>query len=136
MQATPWLSRTFIKLFSTDGSVDMRLYRCLPYLHKIRTDSSRPHHMLERQRPLVVGARVWLAVSNSDRNLADVQLVRLSYEISYNHALPILFPSQRGRSQYARGLLEHPLSTLHDSRLVVSVEMCEVRGELTRVGID
>lgn len=55
----------------------------------------------------------------------------LTYRISYNHALPVLFPSQQGgkRTQYARELLDHPLSTLYDSRLVISVEMCEVRGE-------
>lgn len=97
-------------------AVDMRLYRCLPYLHKIRADSQHPDHLLERQRPLVVGARLWLG------------LLRLAYEMSYNHALPVLFPSPPGkRNSYARELLEHPLSTLYDSRLVVSLELCEVR---------
>lgn len=51
--------------------------------------------------------------------------------MSFNHALPILFPSDRGRrTAYKRELLNHPLSNLYDSRLVISVEMCEVRGEL------
>lgn len=50
--------------------------------------------------------------------------------MSYNHALPILFPSNGGkRTRFKRELLEHPLSNLYDSRLVISVEMCEVRGE-------
>lgn len=44
-------------------AVDMRLFRCLPNLHKIRTAAQQPHSMLERQRPLVAGARTWLAVS-------------------------------------------------------------------------
>lgn len=47
---------------ATALAVDMRLYRCLPYLHKIRT-ARHPNRLLERQRPLVAGARVWLAVS-------------------------------------------------------------------------
>lgn len=44
-------------------SVDMRLFRCLPYLNRIRTQSLKPDSMLDRQRPLVAGARLWLAVS-------------------------------------------------------------------------
>lgn len=97
-------------------AVDMRLYRCLPYLHKIRTDSHQPDHLLERQRPLVIGARLWLG------------LLRLAYEMSYNHALPVLFPAPPGqRNTHARELLDHPLSTLFDSRLVISLELCEVR---------
>ncbi|CAK9785120.1 hypothetical protein CC85DRAFT_42268 [Cutaneotrichosporon oleaginosum] len=97
-------------------AIDMRLYRCLPYLHKIRTEAQNPNLMLERQRSLVVGARIWLS------------LVRQAYEMSFNHALPILFPSDHGRrTSFKRDLLDHPLSNLYDSRLVISVEMCEVR---------
>ncbi|BEI80902.1 hypothetical protein CcaverHIS002_0200620 [Cutaneotrichosporon cavernicola] len=100
---------------ATALAVDMRLYRCLPYLHKIRT-ARDPDRLLERQRPLVVGARVWLA------------LMRLSYEMSFNHSLPIQFNTPQGkRTQYARELLEHPLSNLNDSRLVIACEMCELR---------
>lgn len=52
--------------------------------------------------------------------------------MSYNHALPILFPSGgEQRTQYKRELLDHPLSNLYDSRLVISVEVCEVRGMFT-----
>lgn len=125
----------------------MRLYRCLPYLHKIKCDARQPHHMLERQRPLVVGARLWLAVSIYLPALSKkVPMLMVSslfawlmsaytatnltdhLRISYNHALPILFPSQGGkRTQYARELLDHPLSTLYDTRLVISTEMCEIR---------
>ncbi|TXT06345.1 uncharacterized protein COLE_05676 [Cutaneotrichosporon oleaginosum] len=100
---------------ATALAVDMRLYRCLPYLHKIRT-ARHPNRLLERQRPLVAGARVWLA------------LMRLSYEMSFNHSLPIQFNSPHGkRTQYARDLLDHPLSNLNDSRLVTACEMCELR---------
>lgn len=95
-------------------AVDMRLYRCLPYLHKIRKDSRHPDRLLERQRPLVVGARTWLAI------------VRLSYEMSFNHSLPIQFGSPQ-RLQYARELIDHPYSTPLDSRLVIACEMCEQR---------
>ncbi|BEJ09071.1 hypothetical protein CcaverHIS641_0511650 [Cutaneotrichosporon cavernicola] len=97
-------------------AIDMRLYRCLPYLHKIRSEARKPNLLLERQRSLVVGARIWLS------------LVRQAYEMSFNHALPILFPSDRGRrTAFKRELLDHPLSNLYDTRLVISVEMCEVR---------
>jgi hypothetical protein len=43
--------------------MDMGLYRCLPYL--IRTGMGRGKHaaQLEKERPVVVGARVWMAVS-------------------------------------------------------------------------
>lgn len=95
-------------------AIDLRLYRCLPYLHKIRKDSRHPDRMLERQRPLVVGARTWLAI------------VRLSYEMSFNHSLPIQFGSMQ-RLQYARELIDHPYSAPLDSRLVIACEMCEKR---------
>ncbi|GMK59747.1 hypothetical protein CspeluHIS016_0803530 [Cutaneotrichosporon spelunceum] len=95
-------------------AIDMRLYRCLPYLHKIRSEAQNPNLLLERQRSLVVGARIWLS------------LVRQAYEMSYNHALPIQFPSDKGRrTMFKRQLIDHPLSNLYDTRLVISVEMCE-----------
>lgn len=54
--------------------------------------------------------------------------MRLSYEMSFNHSLPIQFNSPHGkRTQYARDLLDHPLSNLNDSRLVTACEMCELR---------
>lgn len=98
-------------------AVDMRLFRCLSALHEIRT-AGKAHQMVERQRPLVAGARTWLA------------LVKQSYEESFNHALPVQFSCPPGeRSAHARELLDHPLSNLHDSRLVVSVELLECRGK-------
>lgn len=55
------------------------------------------------------------------------------HRMSFNHALPILFPSPGGkRTLFKRELLDHPLSNLYDSRLVISVEMCEVRGTVSR----
>lgn len=51
-----------------DGRVDMRLFRCLGYLYSTRND---PHRTNEKQRALVAGARVWLAVSPTRFTLAD-----------------------------------------------------------------
>ncbi|KAL1409275.1 hypothetical protein Q8F55_006108 [Vanrija albida] len=102
-------------------AVDMRLYRCLPYLYKIRTQSKKPDAHLERQMPLIAGARVWLA------------LVKQSYEMSFNHAQPIQFSgSLQDRIPYARELLQHPLSTVYDSRFLVSIELCAAREDAFR----
>lgn len=120
----------------------MRLYRCLPYLHKIRTEARNPNLLLERQRPLVVGARIWLSVgskiickanpSSCARPTSTPVPFTTDARMSFNHALPILYPSDHGRrTAFKRELLDHPLSNLYDSRLVISVEMCEVRGERT-----
>lgn len=57
--------------------------------------------------------------------------------MSFNHALPVQFscpPNER--SAYARELLDHPLANLHDSRLVVSVELLECRGRCLQNRVD
>lgn len=41
----------------------MDLHLCLPYLAKTGMGRDRTPEELERERPLVAGARVWLAVS-------------------------------------------------------------------------
>jgi hypothetical protein len=42
--------------------VDMDMHRCLPVLHKQGMGAGKTPSELERDRPLVIGARVWLAV--------------------------------------------------------------------------
>lgn len=102
-------------------AVDMGLFRCLPHLHRMSSNPNPTRESIERQRPLVVGARIWLA------------LVKLTYEMSLTHALPLPFPSPAHYpADYARELLEHPLSTIYDARLVVSVEMLQVRETVFR----
>lgn len=50
--------------------------------------------------------------------------------MSYNNALPVPFASPLAESaQYARELLDHPLSNIYDSRCVVTVEMLMTRGK-------
>jgi hypothetical protein len=51
--------------------------------------------------------------------------------MSLTHALPLPFPSHYPYD-YARELLKHPLSTILDARLVVSVELLQVRETVFR----
>ena len=44
-------------------AVDMDMHRCLPTLHKTGMGGNKTADELEKDRPLVVGARIWLAVS-------------------------------------------------------------------------
>jgi len=85
-------------------AVDMRLYRCLPYLHKIRTDSRKPHHMLEKQRPLVVGARLWLAVRVLPHLLTDCSARPASLRdlIQPRPACPVPVPGREADTVRAR----------------------------------
>lgn len=43
--------------------VDMDMHHCLPVLHKQGMGAGKTPEELEKDRPLVIGARVWLAVS-------------------------------------------------------------------------
>lgn len=45
-----------------DLSMEMGLYRCLPQLVKTGMGAYKSPADLEKDRPLVIGARVWLAV--------------------------------------------------------------------------
>jgi hypothetical protein len=45
-------------------SSDMDLHLCLPYLAKTGMGRGKTVEELETERPLVAGARVWLAVSS------------------------------------------------------------------------
>jgi hypothetical protein len=42
----------------------MGLYRCLPYLAETGMGAGKDVQALEEERSLVVGARVWIAVSD------------------------------------------------------------------------
>jgi hypothetical protein len=42
--------------------MDMGLYRCLPYLSQTGMGAGKSAAELADERPLVVGARLWLAV--------------------------------------------------------------------------
>lgn len=43
--------------------VDMEMHRCLPVLQEQNMGAGKTPEELEKDRPLVIGARVWLAVS-------------------------------------------------------------------------
>lgn len=43
-------------------AMDMGLYRCLPHLAKMGMGTGKTVSELEEERPLVIGARIWLGV--------------------------------------------------------------------------
>ena len=45
----------------------MDMHRCLPVLHKSGMGAGKTPDELEKERPLVIGARVWLAVRTVHR---------------------------------------------------------------------
>ncbi|BEJ04565.1 hypothetical protein CcaverHIS641_0203820 [Cutaneotrichosporon cavernicola] len=94
--------------------VDMRLFLCLAHLRDQGGDT-------ERQRALIAGARVWLA------------LVKQSYEMSYNHALPLQFPVGE-TMKHARAYVAHPMMNIWDARTVVALELLVVREPLFHPG--
>ncbi|KAL1405691.1 hypothetical protein Q8F55_007357 [Vanrija albida] len=99
--------------------VDMGLFKCIPYLLRMRDNWNKSPEFLDRQRPLMIGARIWLA------------LVKLTYEMSLNYHLPLPFPAPSTfRMDQARPILEHPLATTLDARFMVSVELLQVREPL------
>ncbi|GMK58668.1 hypothetical protein CspeluHIS016_0601100 [Cutaneotrichosporon spelunceum] len=92
-------------------AMEMGLYRCLPHL--VRTGmgaGATGTGGLEAERPLVVGARVWLAVCKAE------------YEMAFNQGRPLLI-GEESSVALARRLLDHPLSTREDSRLVAACEL-------------
>lgn len=60
----------------------MDMHRCLPVLHKSGMGAGKTPDELEKERPLVIGARVWLAVRSSCKSwtTANIQLTKLAYE--------------------------------------------------------
>ena len=52
--------------------VDMEMHRCLPVLQEQNMGAGKTAEELEKDRPLVIGARVWLAVSANRRNWSRV----------------------------------------------------------------
>ena len=61
----------------------MDMHRCLPVLHKSGMGAGKTPDELEKERPLVIGARVWLAVSSGKSSSAKwlmLQLTKLAYE--------------------------------------------------------
>ncbi|BEI81222.1 hypothetical protein CcaverHIS002_0203820 [Cutaneotrichosporon cavernicola] len=117
-------SLTILSLYTAHGwraschalslAVDMRLFLCLAHLRDQGGDT-------ERQRALIAGARVWLA------------LVKQSYEMSYNHALPLQFPVGE-TMKHARAYVAHPMMNIWDARTVVALELLVVREPLFHPG--
>ncbi|WOO83172.1 Protein priB [Vanrija pseudolonga] len=106
---------------ATTIAVDMGLFKCIPYLLRMRDSWNKSPEFLERQRPLIIGARIWLA------------LVKLTYEMSLNYHLPLPFPAPTHfKAEQTRAILDHPLATTLDARFMVSVELLQVREPLLR----
>ncbi|KAK8866058.1 hypothetical protein IAR55_001209 [Kwoniella newhampshirensis] len=90
-------------------AMDLGLYKCLPYLLESGMGVGKTPEEIENERPVVVGARVWLT------------LFKLEYEMSFAYGRPGLFSSE-STIKNARKLLKHPLSLPTDARLVSSCE--------------
>ncbi|BEI91625.1 uncharacterized protein CcaverHIS019_0404450 [Cutaneotrichosporon cavernicola] len=91
-------------------AMEMGLYRCLPHLVRTDMGAGKGDAALEIERPLVVGARVWLAVCKAE------------YEMAFNQGRPLLI-GEESSVALGRRLLDHPLSTREDSRLVAACEL-------------
>ncbi|BEJ14663.1 hypothetical protein CspHIS471_0404300 [Cutaneotrichosporon sp. HIS471] len=91
-------------------AMEMGLYRCLPHLVRTGMGAGKGDAALEVERPLVVGARVWLAVCKAE------------YEMAFNQGRPLLI-GEESSVALGRRLLDHPLSTPEDSRLVAACEL-------------
>ncbi|ORY25445.1 hypothetical protein BCR39DRAFT_287210 [Naematelia encephala] len=94
--------------------MDMDLQRCLPRLVNSITDKGFVGDVGERERRLVAGARVWLA------------LTKMKIEMALNYCRPELFPDNTVVT-FGRRFLNHPLSLPGDSRLVAAIELHSLR---------
>ncbi|KLT44131.1 hypothetical protein CC85DRAFT_283918 [Cutaneotrichosporon oleaginosum] len=91
-------------------AMDMGLYRCLPYLSQTGMGAGKSAAELADERPLVVGARLWLALYKSE------------FEMAFNLGRPALFAAE-DTITHARRFLEHPLTIRTDSRLVATCQL-------------
>lgn len=92
-------------------AMESGLYRCLPHLVATGMGSRCVYTAdLEKDRPYVVGARVWLAILKSE------------YEMAFNHGRPLLVGDDPSIG-LGRRLLDHPLALQTDSRLVAQCEL-------------
>ncbi|BEI86267.1 hypothetical protein CcaverHIS002_0605540 [Cutaneotrichosporon cavernicola] len=91
-------------------AMDMGLYRCLPYLSQMGMGAGKSAAELSEERPLVVGARLWLALYKSE------------FEMAFNLGRPALFAAE-DTITHARRFLEHPLAIRTDSRLVATCQL-------------
>ncbi|GMK57174.1 hypothetical protein CspeluHIS016_0400080 [Cutaneotrichosporon spelunceum] len=91
-------------------AMDMGLYRCLPYLSQTGMGAGKSAAELADERPLVVGARLWLALYKSE------------FEMAFNLGRPALFAAE-DTITHARRFLDHPLAIRTDSRLVATCQL-------------
>ncbi|EIW72511.1 hypothetical protein TREMEDRAFT_41800 [Tremella mesenterica DSM 1558] len=97
-------------------AMDMGLYRCLPYLAQNGMGAGKTPDQIREDYPLVVGARMWLAVSR----------MKLTSRMAFNMGRPALFAGEE-TIRHSRQFLEHPLSISTDARLVSSSELLTLR---------
>ncbi|KAL1410526.1 hypothetical protein Q8F55_004539 [Vanrija albida] len=92
-------------------AMESGLYRCLPHLVSTGMGSRCVYAAdLDKDRPYLVGARVWLAILKSE------------YEMAFNHGRPLLVGDDPSIG-LGRRLLDHPLALQTDSRLVAQCEL-------------
>ncbi|KAL1407973.1 hypothetical protein Q8F55_004770 [Vanrija albida] len=93
-------------------ALDMDLHLCLPHLVQGGMGGGKSAAELERERPLVAGARLWLA-------------------LCFNYGRPILVDMEEV-VRLGRLFLSHPLSNRDDSRCVTLCESFHIRQPINR----
>ncbi|WVQ82646.1 hypothetical protein IAT38_004778 [Cryptococcus sp. DSM 104549] len=96
-------------------ALDLGLYRCMSHLVESGMGAGKTAQELEAERPVVVGARIWLTLFKSE------------YEMSFAYGRPVMFLAQDLPVKDARRLLDHPLSLPTDIRLVSTCESLSYR---------
>ncbi|KAL1407989.1 hypothetical protein Q8F55_004786 [Vanrija albida] len=93
---------------------ELDLHLCLPHLARSGMGVDKSAEELEKERPLVNGARVWLAT------------LKTHNEMCGTHGRPVLCDRDESM-KVGRLFLEHPLSTKDDSRCIVLNEVMSLR---------
>ncbi|WOO78147.1 uncharacterized protein LOC62_01G001697 [Vanrija pseudolonga] len=100
-------------------ALDMDLHLCLPRLVQGGMGGGKSGAELERERPLVAGARLWLATCKTHT------------ELCFNYGRPILVDIEE-IVRLGRVFLSHPLSNRDDSRCVTLCESFSIRQPINR----
>ena len=122
--------------------MDMDLHLCMPYLARTGMGRNKSSTELEKERPLLAGARVWLAVSHFGSLPADVSGMQDSYRVGLpliirlpmlithrtcqNYGRPFLISPEEA-VRFGREFVAHPLATVEDTRNVALLETHSIR---------
>ncbi|KAK4689740.1 large subunit ribosomal protein L4, partial [Tremellales sp. Uapishka_1] len=99
-------------------AIDMGINTAFDRLLKSGMGKGKTPDELEEERPLVVHSRVWFC------------LYLMEHQMAYGMGRPAILREDNA-IQNCRRLLEHPFSITSDARLVSTVELMALRGELS-----